>query len=174
MEYEEWKKLRHRVFDKVAACLDKLEEKFGTELDFPKIEFDIKGQVAGYAYYRQNKIRLNPKAFELEPEDMMEDTVPHELAHLYARKHFGRGIKPHGREWKTIMRALGVEPKRCHSYALPKARKHKTHTVHCEKCGKAFELTKIRINKMRKGTDYRHRKCGGKLVRLPAPFLKTP
>ena len=35
---------------------------------------------------------LNPHAFLL--------TLCHELAHLFAWKHYGNKIKPHGREWK--------------------------------------------------------------------------
>jgi SprT protein len=166
----QFNELKIRVNNKISDCINKLEEKFGTKLRFPTIGFDIRGQVAGYAYWSKNKIRLNLKAFELEPEDMIENTVPHELAHLYARRHFGHRIKPHGNEWKTVMRALGIEAKRCHSYALPMARSHKKYSVHCEKCNFGFELTKIRINKMRKGTNYRHRKCGGKLVFGPAPL----
>jgi predicted SprT family Zn-dependent metalloprotease len=35
----------------------------------------------------------------------------HELAHLAARERHGDRIRPHGPEWKALMRAAGYEPK---------------------------------------------------------------
>ena len=163
----QWQEYNERVHNIIAGGISALEKKFGTKLDHPKVSYDLKGLTAGQAICSENKIRLNLQAFEIECEDMMENTVPHELAHLYAHKHFGRGIKSHGGQWKSVMRALGIKPERCHSYALRKARKHRRFSRHCGKCGHIFKVTNILINKMKRGLTYTHKGCGGKLVKGP-------
>ena len=65
-------------------------------------------------------------------------------------------------EWKRIMRELGVEVKRCHSYDVTKARKVRTVAYQCDKCGKVYDFTLVRHNKVVKyGTQYRCGNCGG-------------
>ncbi len=36
-------------------------------------------------------------------------TLIHEIAHLVAFEKFGRVIKPHGKEWKSVMRNLKIQ-----------------------------------------------------------------
>jgi hypothetical protein len=43
-------------------------------------------------------------------------TLLHEFAHALNRWVNGREPQPHGEEWQDIMRRLGQEPDRCHSY----------------------------------------------------------
>jgi len=42
---------------------------------------------------------------------LLEEVLCHELAHLAARELHGRNIRPHGPEWKSLMRDAGYEPK---------------------------------------------------------------
>lgn len=44
-------------------------------------------------------------------EPQIRHILCHELAHLAAFERYGRNIKPHGREWRSLMRAAGFEPK---------------------------------------------------------------
>ncbi|MAH46520.1 hypothetical protein CMI37_11850 [Candidatus Pacearchaeota archaeon] len=161
MDYLELKELKKRVNEKVDTCLFKLQEKFGTDMVFPTIEYSLRGKVAGQANYGKNKIRLNLKAFELEPADMMDDTVPHEVCHLYAHKHNPHRIKPHGYEWKECMRALDLTPKRCHSYSLPNARKVRRWTYYCGCAEGEFVhmISTIIHNRIKRGRSYRCRTC---------------
>lgn len=59
------------------------------------------------------KIELNKNALEEKFEHMMEDVIPHEVAHLvcYVNYHVkGYKVKPHGKEWKAICSRLGGRP----------------------------------------------------------------
>jgi SprT protein len=155
---------RREVYNRIDKAIIGLEETFGTTLDQPDVEYNLRGTTAGQAFRLQNKIRLNTYALEHEYDGMMNRTIPHEVCHLYAYKHFGNRIKPHGREWKLCMRTLGLSEKRCHSYQLPSARKHKKYAFHCSNCGYEFSLGIVRANKIKRGITYSHKKCGGKLV----------
>ena len=58
----------------------------------------------------EGRIRL---AAHLEQgnEDLLEEVLCHELAHLAAHRLYGRRIRPHGREWKALVAAAGFEPR---------------------------------------------------------------
>src|SRR5882724_7765799 len=74
---------------------------------------------AGRADYRQKLISLNPRL--LEHPDEIDRTLRHELAHVLAQFRAGRRrILPHGEEWRTACRDLGIaDEKRCHNLPFP-------------------------------------------------------
>lgn len=123
----------------------------------------------GYAWSTQWKIWINPHLHELHPEEL-EDTVGHEIAHVYG--WHALGAHGHDHNWKKTMRYFGLEPRRCHSMKKAAlAGKNKTiHLYSCESCGHEFKIGASRHNKMRRGIKYFHPKChtkgndNGKLV----------
>lgn len=80
----------------------------------------IHGAVAGQAWYngdRPTRIVLSWDYLLTNPKQMMEDTLPHEVAHAVARRLYGATIRPHGVEWQGIYLGLtGRMPERCHSF----------------------------------------------------------
>ena len=90
------------------------------ELEFAVIRFDIRGRrSAGQAYHKYGNygLRFHPKACSDHLEDTLNNTVPHEIAHLvtYADRSLGRN---HNYGWKRICAALGGDSMRCHSLDL--------------------------------------------------------
>ncbi len=74
------------------------------------------GNAAGVAYFGDGKnctIKVSPTYLEHDMDDALEDTIPHELAHLYASRWFG--CRDHSAEWKEIAEALGAKPVACHT-----------------------------------------------------------
>jgi len=70
---------------------------------------------------RTGSIRLNPGLLEADPA-ILREVVCHEAAHVAAWLLHGRRARPHGREWKDLMRAAGYEPRaRWPHHALPEA-----------------------------------------------------
>jgi SprT protein len=59
---------------------------------------------------RTGSIRLNPKLLEA-PREMLREVLCHEAAHVAAWLLHGRRARPHGREWKDLMRVAGYEPR---------------------------------------------------------------
>lgn len=61
---------------------------------------------------RPQQAQIKIAAFLLsEPGPILEEVVCHELAHAAAFRLHGQGIRPHGPEWKELMRTAGYTPR---------------------------------------------------------------
>jgi SprT protein len=103
------------VLDVKAATrvrVDELCRKHGIAI--PKVTFNLTGTYAGVAYIERNWMDFNMMLFRENFEESIEETVAHELAHLWhtALKIGGRA---HGKEWKALMRRMEVAPRACHN-----------------------------------------------------------
>jgi predicted SprT family Zn-dependent metalloprotease len=110
--------------------LAKAELLYGVKID-PKILFNLKGRVAGWAGCKFCRITRKAQDFTLRFnseliqgkhfEDMMNLTIPHEVAHLtcYARPDLGAKHNP---GWKRVCVSLGGSGDRTHSYNTAPAR----------------------------------------------------
>ena len=125
----------------------------------PEVLFDLRGQAAGQANYRANRLRFNYELLKSYKDEFVGQTVPHEFAHLVAYRIFGNCIKPHGAEWKSVMVELGAPPTRTHNYAVSPSRKLKKFLYRCNCKGASYELTSIRHNRIQRGQIYICRKC---------------
>jgi SprT protein len=158
------------VLDKLAGLRVKARELYGVNIK-PTVSYDLKGLAAGQANYQHNRIRLNRELLEKYAADFIAQTVPHEFAHLVAYQKFGRRIKPHGSEWKSVMVALGAEPSRTHSFKVAPTRRLRRFLYQCNCPSSSYELTSVRHNRIQRGHIYLCNKCGSSL-RLPPRRLK--
>jgi SprT protein len=134
-------------------------------------EFSIKGRKAGQARIRKNgswlpydwdlTIRLNEELQLRAGIEAVVTTLAHEACHVFAAVACTpRRPQPHGKQWKSLMRALGFDPNRCHSYDLPTATKFRTFRYVCS-CME-HEITSIRHNRIQSGkADYHCKYCKG-------------
>lgn len=143
-------------------CLERHLTRLNQVLDrqdaLPRLRFDLRGRCAGQALPRSWTIRLNAGLLQRYGEDFIEQTVPHELAHLVAYAHFGEGIRPHGAEWRELMRLLGRRPDVCHQFEVSPARRVRRHAYHCD-CA-SHQLSSIRHRRIQQGMNYQCRRCG--------------
>ncbi len=95
--------------------VSKINSKFNLAIPNPQIHFSLKGTTAGRAHYGKHLIQYNPTLLR-ENLRFLSRTVPHEVIHLAAFRMHGSGIKPHGNEWKSLMRGFGLDAVRCHNY----------------------------------------------------------
>lgn len=65
----------------------------------------------GSCHAHRRKITLNSLLARPENAEVAVEVLCHEAAHLAAYDLFGRRIKPHGPEWKALMRAASFEPR---------------------------------------------------------------
>ena len=140
----------------------------------PPVHFTLRGKVAGRACYKPRKIKINSILLTENYQEMMDRTVPHEVAHIIVhnlynmllrrRSRSGRSIrvtKPHGEEWKKIMKDLGVKDmKRCHSYDVTRSivRQRVRYQYTCS-CGTPHNMSSIKHNRAQRGRLYVCRKC---------------
>jgi len=161
------------------------EARYGVDMSKVRLSFDLKGRVAGWASRKAGVygVRLNrdmitrgdPKALK----DMIEDTVPHELAHIvcYMNPKLGHN---HDYGWQSVCRALGGTGKRTHDVETVRGK------------GVTYEYTsshghKIRIGErhhqriqrgetipLRKGKGSLYKGCAFSIVGVNGKTLATP
>lgn len=105
-------------------------QKFGCSIPIPvPINFnlcDTDPKASGMAY-RTIQIGVNMILFEDNLKEILNDTIPHEIAHLVQFLLFdekGKVVQGHGAEWQEIMKKLGKQPSKYHKLDVSKAIKH--------------------------------------------------
>lgn len=142
--------------------------------DFPALPvlFDLRGRMAGmYRVVGERRvIRYNPWLFAKYPEDGMEVTVPHEVAHYVTDLVYGFArIRPHGQEWQTLMLAFGIDPRAAVRHQLDLSgipvRTLRRHPYRCD-C-REHQLSGVRHARvLREAARYVCRRCGAELVQV--------
>jgi SprT protein len=159
---------RHSV---CAATLDRLrhaERLFRLGHQPIPVLFDLRGRAAGMyrVVRREAVIRYNPYIFARYFEHGLETTVPHEVAHYITDRLYGLAhVRPHGKEWRSVMLALGAEPRATARFDLSglPLRRQRRFAYRCG-CG-THQLSSCRHKRVAAGrVRYHCRSCGGELV----------
>lgn len=116
-----------------------------------KIIKDIAQNIKQYDGY----IELNPNLL-INKKDILQ-TFVHELCHILCYKIYGPNIS-HGKTWKNMMKKFGYDPNIYHSFDV-KSIKRKFERVSYV-CGcSTHKITKIKLNRIKKGYTYYCIKC---------------
>lgn len=190
------KNLQDRVKAELTACIAKLEKQFPAfKFPMPTINYSQRGTTAGTARYSNWSINLNAGLL-LDPRhttEMIEQTAPHELAHLVAFKVYPEtmergplqrtrnGIKRgkrevHGPRWQYVMRVMGKDPSRTHNMDTSNVitRERKRYEWKCTGCGKVIELGPKHNKAQELRGSVHHRGCRGyKLVKPTTTAVVT-
>jgi len=122
-----------------------------------EIVFNLKGRSAGMyrvkrnIFRHQREIRYNPYIFSKYFADNFKTTIPHEVAHYVSDMIYGlHNIRPHGKEWKSIMHTFGADAAVTANYDLTgiPLRNKTLFTYHCS-C-REHQLGSIRHNRIKK------------------------
>ena len=163
--------IKERVDAKLVECIALAQQKYGIMFEFPTVVYKRLGTKAGVAFALENRIELNQDYFHNgHLEDMINQTAPHELAHIITRKVFGRQVKngrrtAHGPDWKNVMRnCFRLDPDRCHEYSTEgvKLRNALTFEYTCAG-GHSISVGKNVHHKIQSGKEYKCKKCKGKV-----------
>jgi SprT protein len=160
--------LQQKVISATQSCLELAAEIYKLEIPSIPVRFDLKGRAAGmYRVARGARcIRYNPYLFAKYFDENLSVTVPHEVAHYVTDMLFGaQNVRPHGEEWRKVMRSLGVDPRVTGQYDLVgvPVRRQRRFSYHCG-CA-THNLTAIRHNRVRCGKAmYLCKCCGSPLV----------
>ncbi len=104
---------RRRVEERTRDCLDIAGRELHREFASIPVLFDLKGRSAGMYRVNGNRrvIRYNPWLFARYFDSSLVTTVPHEVSHYIVDVIYGmNATRPHGPEWRRVMRLLGAEP----------------------------------------------------------------
>lgn len=95
-------------FDRVQALAEEMFQAYDHHR-VPTLEFFEKGSTAGWAMYKDWKVRINTHIASQNLE-VMKDTISHEIAHMVC---FATGLgKGHNAGWKRVHKMLGGNSKR--------------------------------------------------------------
>ncbi|MGC7590626.1 SprT family zinc-dependent metalloprotease [Bisgaard Taxon 46] len=144
----QFRHLKMQVQWRLTHCLNLAEQHFHRTFSPPQVSYEVRGQKAGGAYLQQNLIKLNRTLLLENPQDFIQQVVPHELAHLIVFQQFGR-VKPHGKEWQNMMQEVfHLEPQIYHQFDTSNVVK----SVFPYECGcKVHYLTIRRHNNIQNG-----------------------
>jgi SprT protein len=152
----------------VALAMEKIEESFdllnrvtGKQLTLASNEplvFFNQSRTGGYVWPNRygNRVFLNWPLFKANTEDYLNQTIPHEVAHLFQRV-LAPNERSHGPIWQRLMRKIGLQPRRCHSYDTTISARYESFTYICT-CTK-HRISKIVHNKILKGKQYKCKSC---------------
>jgi SprT protein len=159
---------------KVIADAERL---FGVKID-PVIAYNLRGKVAGWASCK--RCRITGQAYNLKVrfnqdlirgdhyQDMLDETLPHEIAHLVCFVNPALGRK-HDSGWRRVCLALGGNGNTRHSYDVEYARGTFRYRA---SCGTVVEVSSIIHKRIQAGQRRRLPRTGGILSRN-SPFSTT-
>lgn len=146
--------------------------KLNITIPFEGVQFFKKSRTAGYVYPMiDNVVYLNLELLKQNMDHFANDTIPHEVAHLFASKLKIKKNLPedgaHGKTWKMVMRKVyGLKPTRCHSLDTTGVGKYVAQFRYICNC-KKHDFSSIRHNKVQKGERmYRCNECKSTLTFL--------
>jgi SprT protein len=154
---------QRQVRDVTDACVQKAREIYARAFAPIEIHFDLRGTAAGMYRVRrgERRIRYNPWIFARYFEDSLTVTVPHEVAHYVTDCLYGLArVRPHGAEWRAVMRDLGASPRvtGCYDLSGLPLRRQQRFAYRCG-CSK-HHLSAVRHNRVQRGEAvYLCRKC---------------
>lgn len=133
------------------------------ELPRPAVWLDLRGQCAGQAHFGRGGVRFNPLLLAENRRDFLVQVVPHEMAHwLVHHLEGGHRMRPHGHEWRTVMRRLfGLAPHVTHRFDTARA-SPAPYRYRCACREHAFTARRHAL--ARQGRAYRCRHCAETLV----------
>ena len=159
---------RQRVTAATRQCVLHANELLDTSFDAIPVHFDLTGRAAGmYRVVRgQRVIRYNPYLFAKYFDENLTTTVPHEVSHYLTDAVYGyANVKPHGNEWRRVMRMLGADAAVYCDFDLEgiPVRRYRRIRYTC-RC-RFYELPTIRHKRIqRKGARYYCQVCRTELV----------
>lgn len=168
-----------QVKAKVQECIAKAEARFGIKMPNVQIRFDLKGRAAGVAGYRGTNfyVRFNVQHMALGGqtwEHLLNDTVPHELAHTVCQAfpQFGRN---HDAGWKRVCVALGGNGRRCYSEDdAPEAVAAARPYVYITTQGHEVRVTKVMHAKIQRGASYTAKGKGQLTAQCQYNYMASP
>ena len=146
--------------NEVVACLTRAGKLYGLESEVANVvvRLDIKGyRTAGCAIRRGSQftgyeftLRFHPDAIAKHYDEMVNDTIPHEVAHTVCQMRPELGDH-HDRGWKRVCRSLGGDDSRTHTMEFG-TRSEKGVFNYKTKTGHVVNIGPIRHAKLQNGS----------------------
>lgn len=161
---------RTKVLQRVVEVATLAEQLYDVPIKGMTTKFDLRGKAAGKASVRVQKkgdemhiwacIRINRQAMKLDLDDMLDDTVPHEIAHIVCMLKPSLG-RDHDAGWVRVCQALGGTGKQYHNLPLRGVQREWRYVA---TCGTEFWLPTVVHKRVQAGRNRKVRGTGGRLT----------
>ncbi|MCK5019914.1 MAG: SprT-like domain-containing protein [Candidatus Peribacteraceae bacterium] len=169
--------MKAEVLEMVKLSIEEFKTKVDITVNVPLITYDITGTAAGKYTYNPYSDDSHTLKFNLQImidnwDQFRFQTVVHETAHYLTqvwkgieRSRSGKRII-HGKTWKAIMKFLGADDNRCHSYNVDNVRKKRKTRKFLYSCDcMTHQISTVRHYRTVRGeTQYRCSKCRSSLT----------
>lgn len=134
--------LQAEIQSKINSVVSKLES-----LGYPRISIDaditkLKIGCTGRASSNSTTIQLSSEYLNYHKEYVMNQTIPHEICHLYQFAYHPRAKQAHGPEFRRLMMVLGLQGNTCHNLGLAQGQVRKSTRVTYKCACQSHEITK--------------------------------
>jgi len=102
----------------------------------------------GRACLTDLRVELNPRLLGEHPAELIP-TLGHELAHLVVYERHGKSARPHGVEFRLLLRRLDLPDNARHHLPVTHLRRKRTRYIYlhrCSVCGQSFLARSVRRN----------------------------
>ena len=155
-------KILNKINDLNETCRQVFGQTFKVEVVWNKRLKVTAGKAV--AHPEKLVIELNPTLYKENEDKFIEDTVPHEFAHIVAYVLYK--TMAHDANWYHVVNTLQINTERCHSYDVSAHRAAKTKSYKYS-CGcKEWDVTPQRKSWMNRGKVYFCPACKGTLVEV--------
>jgi SprT protein len=158
--------IKAEVEAKLTATISLVESRIADiHIVRPTVRYDLKGHTAGQAFKHGNYIRLNGYLLNKYKQDMLHNTLPHELAHIVTYQLWPNERDHHGPYWAFVMeQILELPATRCHQYATKAARTRTPKEWHYDcNCVGGHQVSNTIHKRIQQGKQYKCKRCGGTL-----------
>ncbi|MBI3774720.1 MAG: SprT-like domain-containing protein [Gammaproteobacteria bacterium] len=132
---------------------------YDTCLAVPSWDARLRGALAGKAHLQRGHLQFNASLLRANQEHFLLQTVGHEVAHLVVWARYRGRVKPHGAEWKAVMRDFGLETCATHDYDVSMLRRTRSPFVYRCACPGDLYLGRVRHQRVARGVTYFCRRC---------------
>lgn len=156
------------ALDKIEECFELFNKVTGKNLVLAPVDplvFFNQSRTGGYVWPNRygHRVFLNWVLFKENTEDYLRQTIPHEVAHIFQRA-IAPNERSHGPVWQSLMRKVGLQPRRCHNYDVSTSARYEMFTYICT-CQK-HQVSKVIHNKILKGQKRYCKNCKSGIVFL--------
>lgn len=159
---------RSEFIEQVRICQEKARKLFPdfklTDDELPVV-FVKSGRIAGMAkrLHHIYNLEFSVEAILKEREEMIKNTIPHEMAHI-VDMYLHNGKSSHGPRWQYIVQALGGSTDRTHDIPLQRSRRSRKY-IYKASCGTVLEISPQHHKSVWRGGKLIVKKTGGTVTR---------
>ena len=158
--------MRAAVSARVATLLAQARHAWGVSLPQPTVDFRLRGAPAGKAHLQRGHLQFNAALLRANRDHFLHQTVGHEVAHLVTYALYGARAKPHGAEWKNVMREFGLDTRATHDYDVTGLRRSRSPYIYACGCDTEIRVGALRHKRASRGAVYTCRRCAQRIVFL--------